>query len=176
MPDNMTPQQRSRTMARIRGMDTKPELVVRRLLFARGLRYRKYIAELPGKPDLVFTGPRVVVFVDGDFWHGWRFEEWEHKLSSDYWRLKIGGNRERDLVNQKLLEDDGWIVLRIWEHEIKEDADACVGRIEAAVRAEQKGSPRRVKQAASSEGGPADNTGTDLDVLSGIGSRVSGSL
>lgn len=77
MTDNMTPEQRSRTMSRIRKTDTKPELVIRRLVFARGLRYRKYPKHLPGHPDLVFSRPRVVVFVDGDFWHGWRFEEWK---------------------------------------------------------------------------------------------------
>ncbi len=80
MTDNMTAEQRSRTMSRIRKTDTKPELTIRRLAFARGLRYRKYSAHLPGKPDLVFSSARVVVFVDGDFWHGWRFEEWEQKL------------------------------------------------------------------------------------------------
>src|SRR5947207_8625156 len=92
----MTPEQRSRTMSRIRKTDTKPELTIRRLAFARGLRYRKYSARLPGKPDLVFASARVVVFVDGDFWHGWRFEEWESKLSSPYWKEKIRRNRERD--------------------------------------------------------------------------------
>ena len=117
------------------------------------------MAELPGKPDLVFAGPRVVVFIDGDFWHGWRFEEWKHKLSSDYWKHKISGNRERDLVNQKLLENYGWIVIRIWELEVKEDAEACVSRIEASIRARAKGKPRRAKRAIPSEGVPAGKTG-----------------
>lgn len=133
MADNMTPEQRSRTMSRIRKTDTKPELIIRRLSFARGLRYRKYLAHLPGKPDLVFAGARVVVFVDGDFWHGWRFEEWEEKLSSPYWRSKIRRNRERDSDHCARLEADGWTVLRIWEHEVEQNADACVDRIEVAV-------------------------------------------
>ena len=114
MPDNMTVEQRSRTMSRIRHSDTKPELIIRRLLFARGFRYRKCCRALPGKPDLVFYGAKLVVFVDGDFWHGWRFDEWSHKLTSPYWRDKIARNRERDVRNQSLLEQAGWRVIRIW--------------------------------------------------------------
>lgn len=134
MTDNMTPEQRSQTMSRIRKTDTKPELIVRRLCFARGLRYRKYDARLPGNPDLVFAGTRVVVFVDGDFWHGWQFHRWKHKLSSEYWKKKIRGNMERDRRNRALLRRDGWTVIRVWEHEVEADANACVNRVEKAVR------------------------------------------
>jgi DNA mismatch endonuclease, patch repair protein len=134
MADNMTPEQRSRTMSCIRKTDTKPELIIRRLVFARGLRYRKYSSRLPGKPDLVFASARAVVFVDGDFWHGWRFEAWENKLSSPYWREKIRRNRERDAEHRACLEAEGWAVLCIWEHEVEADAEACVDRIERAVR------------------------------------------
>ncbi|MFN7970782.1 MAG: very short patch repair endonuclease [Acidobacteriota bacterium] len=130
----MTPEQRSRTMSRIRRTDTKPELLIRRLSFARGLRYRKYSSRLPGTPDLVFAKARVVVFVDGDFWHGWRFDEWEAKLSSSYWRAKIGRTRERDQANVASLEAAGWTVLRIWEHEVESHPAQCVDRIELAVR------------------------------------------
>jgi DNA mismatch endonuclease, patch repair protein len=117
LADNMSPEQRSFTMSRIRKTNTKPELIIRRLTFLRGLRYRKYSAELPGKPDLVFVGPMVAVFVDGDFWHGWRFEEWEPKLSSVYWKEKIRRNRERDGEQSARLKAAGWMVIRIWEHE-----------------------------------------------------------
>lgn len=121
-------------MSRIRKKDTKPELTIRRLAHARGLRYRKHVGALSGTPDMVFGGPRVAVFVDGDFWHGWRLEEWEHKLSSKYWKEKIRRNRRRDAENHRRLEEEGWTVIRIWEHEVKEDPEACVDRIEAAVR------------------------------------------
>ena len=134
MPDNMTPAQRRVTMSRIRKTDTKPELIIRRRSFARGLRYRKCVSGLPGTPDLVFAGARVVVFVDGDFWHGWRFEQWEHKLSSGYWKKKIRGNRQRDRRNRRLLRDQGWEVIRIWEHDVERNPDECVDRIEQAVR------------------------------------------
>ena len=134
MTDNMTPEQRRLTMSRIRKLDTKPEITLRRLVFARGLRYRKYVAGLPGTPDLVFSGARVAVFVDGDFWHGWRFDEWEHKLSSKYWKEKIARNRKRDSEHDEKLKEDGWTVIRIWEHEVEQAAETCVDRIEQAVR------------------------------------------
>jgi DNA mismatch endonuclease (patch repair protein) len=146
MADNMTPAQRSRTMSRIRSTDTKPEVLVRKLVFARGLRFRKCCRELPGSPDLVFASARLVVFVDGDFWHGWRFNKWEHKLSSDYWRLKIRRNRERDKRNQKVLRQRGWRVIRLWEHQIKADPNRCIDRIAAAVR--EAATPTRLPAAS----------------------------
>src|SRR6059036_3855702 len=92
--DNLTPRQRCRTMSLIRSKDTRPELSIRRLLHARGLRFRKHVRRLPGQPDLVFVRARVIVFVDGDYWHGWRFPSWKGKLTP-YWRQKIDGNRRR---------------------------------------------------------------------------------
>lgn len=141
MADNMTPEQRSFTMSRIRKTNTKPELIIRRLTFLRGLRYRKYSAGLPGKPDLVFVRAMVAVFVDGDFWHGWRFEEWEPKLSSTYWKDKIRRNRERDREQTAHLKAAGWMVIRIWEHEVEANADECVDRIERAVRRRARKQP-----------------------------------
>ena len=82
MPDNLTPAQRSYCMSRIKGKDTGLELRVRSELHKRGLRFRKHLKELPGKPDIVFTRAKVVVFIDGDFWHGYRFATWEHKVDS----------------------------------------------------------------------------------------------
>lgn len=132
--DNLTPEQRSRTMSLIRGKDTQPELTIRRLLHARGLRFRKHAAWLPGQPDIVFVSAKVIVFVDGDYWHGWRFPKWRSKLSP-YWERKIEGNRCRDSRNFRRLRRQGWLVIRLWEHQIKCDAARCVDRIEAAVRA-----------------------------------------
>jgi len=132
MADNLTPEQRSYTMSRIRSKDTTPELTIRRLVHARGLRFRKHKRELPGSPDLVFAAARVVVFVDGDFWHGWQFPRWKENLAS-YWKQKIEGNRRRDRANFQRLRRDGWQVIRIWEHEVKKGAESCVDRIEDAV-------------------------------------------
>ena len=133
MPDNLTPEQRSRTMSRIRSRNTKPELTVRQLAHARGLRFRTHAKWLPGTPDLVFSRARVAVFVDGDFWHGWRFPDWRDGLAP-YWRAKIERNMDRDRETLTHLRSDGWTVIRLWEHEIQEDPAGCVDRIEDAVR------------------------------------------
>ncbi len=140
MTDNLTPQQRSYMMSRVRSTDTTPELTVRKLTHARGLRFQKHCARLPGRPDLAFVASKVAVFVDGDYWHGWRFPGWKDKLSP-YWREKIGRNRRRDQSNFRKLRRDGWLVIRIWQHEIQKDSKACVDRIEAAVRSRRRVSP-----------------------------------
>jgi DNA mismatch endonuclease, patch repair protein len=132
MVDNLTPLQRSYTMSRMRSKDTTPELTVRKLVHASGLRYRKHVVWLPGKPDLVFIRAKVVVFVDGDFFHGWRFTSWKHKLAP-YWQAKIESNRQRDRRNVGRLRRDGWLVIRIWQHELKSNTTACVDRIQTAV-------------------------------------------
>lgn len=138
MADNLTPEQRSRTMSRIRSRDTKPEIVVRRLLHARGLRFRLHRAGLPGRPDIVFTRPKVAVFVDGDFWHGWGFARWRDRIAP-YWRSKIEGNRARDVRHCRNLRRHGWLVIRIWEHHIERDPKACVERIIRALSDRENG-------------------------------------
>ncbi len=132
MADNLTPEQRSYMMSRVRSTDTTPELLVRKLAHTRGLRFRKHCAWLPGRPDLVFVRSRVVVFVDGDYWHGWRFPAWKNKLAP-YWKQKIDNNRRRDQRNFQRLRRDGWLLIRLWEHEVERDAEGCIDRIEAAV-------------------------------------------
>jgi DNA mismatch endonuclease (patch repair protein) len=120
-------------MSLIRSKDTQPELTIRRLLHARGLRFRKHAGWLPGRPDIVFVNAKVTVFVDGDYWHGWRFPRWSGKLAA-YWKHKIEGNRRRDGLNFRRLRRQGWLVIRVWEHQVKCDAASCADRIEAAVR------------------------------------------
>jgi len=132
MPDNLTPEQRSYCMSRIKGKDTGLEMRVRSELHRRGFRFRKHVRELPGKPDIVFPKAKVVVFIDGDFWHGFRFPAWEEKLS-DFWKAKIRKNRERDRRNFRKLRAMGWMVIRLWQHQLKRDFDGCVAKIMAAV-------------------------------------------
>lgn len=132
MVDNMTPEQRRATMSKIRGRDTKLELLVRRELHHRGHRYRVNATWLVGKPDIVFTRIKLAIFVDGDFWHGWRFHEWEMKLAP-YWKEKIAGNRARDLRHTAQLRVEGWSVMRVWEHEVKSDLPRCIARIERRI-------------------------------------------
>ena len=129
-------------MSRVRSTDTTPELTIRRLVHARGLRFRKHCGWLPGRPDLVFAGSRVAVFVDGDYWHGWRFPAWKDKLA-EYWKQKIEKNRRRDLRNSRRLRKDGWRVLRVWEHEVETNPEGCVDRIETAVRGVIRARPER---------------------------------
>jgi len=134
MADFMSTEARSRVMASIRSNNTKPEKQLGSMMFKAGLRYRKYVKDLPGKPDFVFSGSKVVVFVDGDFWHGWRFPQWEHKMEKPYWKEKINKNRERDKKNHATLRRMGWKVIRVWEHQLKDNPDKVLARIIHGVR------------------------------------------
>ena len=125
-------------MSRIRGKDTGPELAVRAALEYRGLRFETHVRGLPGCPDVVFREARVAVFIDGDFWHGFRFETWRDKLS-EKWEAKIEANRKRDERNFRRLRREGWKVLRLWEHQVERDVARCVRRIEATL---EKANPR----------------------------------
>lgn len=129
----MTTTERSKLMASIRSKDTKIEKQIRSQLHRRGWRFRKHVTTLPGKPDIVFMTARVVVFLDGDFWHGYRFSKWGAKLQP-YWKAKIAYNRARDRRNLRSLRRQGWKVLRIWEHEIKRDPESCIARITEVLR------------------------------------------
>ena len=115
MADRMTPEQRHRCMSRIRGRDTKPELVVRRWLWHQGFRYRLYVKSLPGRPDIVMRKWRTVIFVNGCFWHGHDCQRQRPTTNAEFWREKIVRNRERDARNQALLQAAGWHVIVVWE-------------------------------------------------------------
>ena len=111
-------------MAAIKGKDTKPEMIVRKYLFSRGLRYRVNNRKLPGSPDIVLKKYKAVVFVDGCFWHAHRRCKYYRlpKSNADFWRAKLARNIARDYVNNVDLELAGWRVLRIWECEIRTKA------------------------------------------------------
>ena len=113
----MTPEERSRCMAAIHGKDTRPEMIVRRFLHAKGLRYRVNNSRLPGSPDIVFKKYRTVVFVDGCFWHGHKDCRYFRlpKSNVDFWRHKINLNIARDYRNDVDLRLLGWRVIRVWE-------------------------------------------------------------
>ena len=128
MRDTLTKAQRSYCMSRVKGRDTGLEVVVRSALHKRGYRFRKHVKGLPGKPDIVFVSARVVVFLDGDFWHGYRFGLWEDTLSA-FWRKKIGETRRRDQRNFAKLRRMGWRVVRIWEHSVEKDLEGVIERI-----------------------------------------------
>ena len=128
MADTMSPVQRSALMSRIRSKNTGIEKAVFQELRARGVYFSRHVANLRGKPDVVFKRERVAVFIDGDFWHGWRFSRWCGDLQP-YWREKIVRNRARDCRNFRRLRRKGWTVLRVWEHQVKKDLAAVVDRI-----------------------------------------------
>jgi DNA mismatch endonuclease (patch repair protein) len=120
MGDIVSPEKRSEMMSAIRGKNTKPEMLVRRALFARGLRYRLHDKRLPGKPDMVFPRRRAVLFINGCFWHGHDCHLFRMPASrQDFWQAKIGGNRSRDAVVREQLSRLGWRYLTIYECAIK---------------------------------------------------------
>lgn len=123
----------SARFSRTRGRDTKPELLVRRRLHGRGFRYRvnaRPIVELRRTADIVFGRARVAVMIDGCFWHGCPIHYVEPKTRTAFWAAKIAGNMARDAETTTLLEANGWLVLRFWEHE---PVDDVVAGIEEAV-------------------------------------------
>jgi DNA mismatch endonuclease (patch repair protein) len=122
-------------MARIRSRDTKPELALRRGLFAAGARgWRCHNRQLPGRPDVAFTRWKGAVFVDGCFWHG-HPDFFTPGKSGAYWDAKIARTQERDRHANEALAADGWIVLRLWDFEIEANLSACVSAVLAALSA-----------------------------------------
>jgi DNA mismatch endonuclease (patch repair protein) len=138
----------SRTLAATSKVRTTPELLLAKNLWARGLRYRKNVRALPGKPDLVFPQPRVVVFVDGDFWHGrdWiaRRARLKRGANAAYWISKIEYNRRRDVEVVRKLRAAGWEVVRVWEGDIKAALELVCDQVEGAVKRRVHYHPRAV--------------------------------
>ena len=119
--DKHSKETRSYNMSQIRSTDSKPEILVRKYLFSKGLRYRKNVKSLPGKPDIVLPKYKTVVFVNGCFWHGHHGCKYfvMPKTNTDYWSSKIYRNIERDQENYSKLEVLGWNVITVWECQLK---------------------------------------------------------
>ena len=120
--DTVTRERRSEIMSRVRARGTRPEMAVRRLVHGLGYRYRLHGKRLPGRPDLVFAGRRKVIFVHGCFWHrhpGCNLAR-TPKSRVDFWRTKLDGNRQRDILNERGLRDLGWRSLVVWECELND--------------------------------------------------------
>ena len=115
-------------MKRVKLKDGSLEKAVQRELRALGLSFKRHVCTLPGRPDIVFPKQRVAVFVDGDFWHGWRLPAWERKLSP-FWRDKLRANRARDQRNFRRLRAQGWRVIRLWQHDVLNDLSVCIKRV-----------------------------------------------
>jgi DNA mismatch endonuclease (patch repair protein) len=121
MADVHPPETRSYNMSRIKGKNTKPEMLVRKFLFAQGFRFRLHDKKLPGKPDIVLTKYKTVIFVHGCFWHGHVGCKYfvMPKTRTEWWQAKISRNQELDGLAEKKLTEAGWIVLKIFECELK---------------------------------------------------------
>lgn len=133
--DNHTKEQRRKNMQAVKSRDSKIELVLRRALWSRGLRYRKNVKEIFGKPDIAFIGKRVAVFCDSEFWHGyqWDLKKNEIHTRKDFWIDKIERNMKRDDEVNRVLAEQGWIVLRFWGKEILKETERCCDIIEKAL-------------------------------------------
>lgn len=133
--DKHTPEQRRKNMQAVKNKDSKIELLLRKELWSRGIRYRKNSTKIFGKPDIVFIGKKIAVFCDSEFWHGYNWEErkGDFKSHQEFWISKIERNIERDKEVTAKLESEGWIVLRFWGNEIKKNAAQCADIIEKVV-------------------------------------------
>lgn len=132
--DDLTPEQRHKSMSHIRSKDTKIEILLRKALWNKGIRYRKNWKALPGKPDIVITKYRIAIFCDSAFWHGRDFESRKKPgTNREYWEKKIKRNIERDEEVERRLKGMDWIVLRFWDDQINKDLDGCVRTVQEAI-------------------------------------------
>lgn len=132
--DTVSKEKRSETMRAVKGKDTKMEIAFRKLLWKSGVRYRKNVSGLTGKPDIAFKGKKLVVFLDSCFWHGCKQHCRLPASNREYWLAKIKANRERDGVVRKKYEDMGWSIFRFWEHDLKHFPEKAVTKIVLALR------------------------------------------
>ena len=134
--DRHTPEQRRKNMQAVKNKDSQIELLLRKELWKRGLRYQKNRTDVFGKPDIVFKGKKIAVFCDSEFWHGYNWEERKKDFKShqEFWIPKIERNMERDIEVTNKLKSEGWTVLRFWGKEIKKETEKCANIIEKAVR------------------------------------------
>ena len=127
---NTTPA-RSLLMSKIKSQNTQPEIKLRKYLWNIGYRYRLNVSNLQGKPDIVISKLKLIIFIDGEFWHGYKWKEKKKKIKANrqYWIPKIERNMKRDKKYNQILRQKGWTVLRFWEHQIKKDFDSVIEKI-----------------------------------------------
>ena len=133
MSDIYTKQKRSEIMSHVSGKETKPEVLVRKYLFSQGFRFRKNVKGLPGKPDIVLSKYKIVIFIHGCFWHGHTCKRGKLPTTNvEFWKTKIDGNRERDKRDIVDLEKQGWKVIVLWQCEISNSA-LCEKRLQTLI-------------------------------------------
>lgn len=135
--DILTPEQRHKNMQHIKSHDTKIEILLRKALWKKGIRYRKNLRNLPGRPDIAITRYKIAIFCDGEFFHGKDWEVLKSRLekgnNGEFWISKISSNRERDDEVNKRLLFMGWTVIRFWGTDIKKHIDECVKVVEETI-------------------------------------------
>lgn len=126
--DNHTPEQRHFNMSAIKSKNSKIEMVLRKALWDKGIRYRKNYKKLLGKPDIAIIKYKIAIFCDSEFWHGYNWDEKKNEIKSnqEFWYRKIENNIKRDRYVTETLQQQGWIVLRFWGKEILKDINKCV--------------------------------------------------
>ena len=136
-------EERHKIMSRIRGKDTKPEIMLRKYLWSKGLRYKKNYKGLPGKPDIVITKYKIAVFCDSEFFHGKDWDTQKSKVekgsNSEYWVKKIERNIQRDKQKDIELKALGWDVIHFWRKKKKKDIEGCYEIIMSVIRRENAG-------------------------------------
>ncbi|MEL6974267.1 MAG: very short patch repair endonuclease [Bacteroidota bacterium] len=126
-----TTPQRSKQMSKIRGKNTKPELLFRKALWSEGFRYRVDYKKLMGRPDIVLKKYNTVIFIDGEFWHGynWEVRKKNIKTNREFWIPKIERNIQRDVEVNRTLRSQGYTLFRFWEKEVKKDLEGCLNKV-----------------------------------------------
>ncbi|MBL7197742.1 MAG: very short patch repair endonuclease [Candidatus Omnitrophica bacterium] len=132
----VTSKQRSELMSRIRSNNTKPELLLRKKLWGQGLRFNRKTSKLPGKPDIVLDKHRIVIFIDGEFWHGYQWKQKKKKIKDNrgYWIPKIEKTIARDRKNNRNLRKSGWQVIRFWQQQVIKYLPKCIQKIKKSLR------------------------------------------
>jgi DNA mismatch endonuclease (patch repair protein) len=120
---------RSRMMAAVKSKNTALERLAFSALRKAGFRFQKHYRRVPGSPDIAFPRKKIAIFIDGDFWHGFHYPKWRHKIDSAFWRDKIETNIRRDKRNFAKLRRSGWRVMRVWEHQLKRQPEETLERI-----------------------------------------------
>lgn len=133
--DRLTKEQRRKNMQAVKNKDSKIEIALRSALWSKGYRYRKNYTKLEGKPDIVIPKYKLAIFCDSEFWHGYNWDTRKHDIKSneDFWIKKIEGNIKRDEYVNKILQDQGWKVIRLWGKDIQKNMNECLLKIEKEI-------------------------------------------
>ena len=128
--DKLSKEDRSILMSKIKSRNTKfEENFIKELKKYTKKKFRLNTTDIKGKPDIVFDKDKICIFLDSDFWHGWQYPRWKHLLKNDFWREKIENNRKRDKKITIYLRQNGWKVIRVWEHDLSKNFDRTIEKI-----------------------------------------------